>query len=98
MIRRSIAMRVFDPERAVGPLRKLIFRLHLERNELPLNVSHCQRTAELLVEIMDRDDKNGPYFLVALLYDSQYGHEDLGKLLPHLKEQPRGLVRGVTSR
>lgn len=55
--------------------------------------AECRRTAELLVEIMDRDDKNGPYFLVALLYDSQYSHEDLGKLLSHLKEQPRGLSR-----
>ena len=52
-----------------------------------------QRTAELLVEIMDRDDKNGPYFVVALLYDSQYDREDLGKLLPYLKEHPRGLSR-----
>lgn len=52
-----------------------------------------RRTAELLGEIMDRDNNNGPYFLVALLYDSQYTYEDLGKLLPYLKEQPRGLSR-----
>ena len=39
------------------------------------------RTAELLVEVAERD---GIYFAVALLYDSSYTSEDLGKLLPIL--------------
>lgn len=56
-----------------------------------------RRTAELLVEIMDRDSHNGPYFLVALLYDSQYGHKDLGELLHHLKEHPRGRNRPLNA-
>lgn len=48
------------------------------------------RTAEMLVDIAE---KQGVYFAVAFLYDSQYNLDILKRLLPIL-ENRRGAIKG----
>lgn len=51
--------------------------------------SELSRSAEMLVEIAERD---GVYFAIAFIHDLGYTHEDLKKLLPIL-QNTRGAIK-----
>lgn len=51
------------------------------------------RTAELLVEIVNRKDNGGVFFAVAFLYDSGYDLPRIKKLLPILQKQRGAITR-----
>lgn len=52
-----------------------------------------QRTAEVLIGISEREQGNGPYYIIALLYDIGYGREDVKRILEILRQKPGGVTR-----